>query len=63
MISIPLNVRHVGMPEVLDQLQNQSKFPVEVGSNNWSLIVPCINLVMVHMYTRTLAALSFLMHS
>lgn len=30
MISAPLNVRHVGMEDVLEQLQTQSKFPVEV---------------------------------
>ena len=31
MISAPLNVRHVGTADVLEQLQAQSKFPVEVG--------------------------------
>lgn len=29
-ISAPVNVRHVGMADVLEQLQTQSKFPVEV---------------------------------
>ena len=30
MISAPLNVRHVGTADVLEQLQTQTKFPVEV---------------------------------
>ena len=29
-ISAPMNVRHVGMTDMLEQLQKQSKFPVEV---------------------------------